>query len=269
MKTIESIYAELDMYPKFGLVSRVDSGCHNDMDYETFVQSTLSIKPHLREYIQYGLRKEHNPKMLQEIGKRAEAAMFETTGNVNTQKGLIFALGLFLPVITKAIIDNKTKDDVISEIKILAQEIIGTYFDSINEDTAKTYGDNIYLKYGYKGIRGEALNGFEKVFKNNRYYEDENDRFVQYLIGLMSELKDTTILHRKDITTLEKVNNEMKSIIKNGGYLNNKELVHSLSNEYKELGISPGGSADLLVLKIIFEDLRYLLCGNEKNGICL
>jgi len=268
MKTIKSIFAEVDLYPKFGLVSRKDSGSHTDMDYQTFVKSTLAIKPYLREYILEGLKDELNPLLLQEIGQRAEKAMFRATDGVNTHKGLIFVLGLFLPVVTKSILLNKDKEYIKDEIKRISNVIIGDYYE--NMDIPASHGDEVYLKYGFKGVRGEALNGFSIVFDSPSFYNvDSVYRDIDYLISLMSELDDTTILYRKGRETLDKVKLDMKEILTNGGYTNNKNQVNEISNQYKKENISPGGSADLLVLKIMFEELRYLLCGDNKNGICL
>lgn len=268
MKTIKSVFAEVDLYPKFGLVSRKDSGSHTDMDYQTFVKSTLAIKPFLREYIVEGLKDELNPLFLQEIGQRAEKAMFKATGGINTHKGLIFVLGLFLPVITKAIMLNKDRDFIKREITKISKIVIGNYYDSLEKPSS--HGDEIYLKYGYKGIRGEALDGLSIVFDSPSFSNvDSMYRDNDYLIYLMSVLNDTTILYRKDEATLKRVQKEMKDILNNGGYSNNIKLVNEISDKYKKENISPGGSADLLVVKIMFEELRYLLCGDNKNGICL
>ena len=92
---------------------------------------------------------------------------------------------------------------------------------------------------------------------------------MNYLMYFMSVLDDTTILHHLHIETLHQVQKDMKEILKNGGYEKNKDLVHMVSESYKNQGISPGGSADMFVLKMMYEELKYLLCENNKNGICL
>ena len=126
-KTIKCIYCELDLYPKFGLVSSHDCGAHSDMDFQMFVNSTFAIKPYLKEFILYGLNGAENPKKLQEIGIKAEEAMFKVTNNVNTQKGLIFILGIFLPVMSKAIRNNLGQTFIKREIIKISELIIGDY----------------------------------------------------------------------------------------------------------------------------------------------
>ena len=64
---------------------------------------------------------------------------------------------------------------------------------------------------------------------------------------------------RRDISFSLAVKKDMSEIIHNGGYEPNKELVQKLSDDYKRRCISPGGSADMLVIKIIYEDLKKLI----------
>jgi len=257
---MKCIYFELELYPKFGLVSNHDSGSHSDMDFETFVKSTFAIKPYLKEYINYGLKDLDNPLLLQEIGRKAEKTMFEETNNINTQKGLIFILGIFLPVISKAIHYNLDISFMKKEIKKISEVIVGNYYEILDMKTSKSHGDQIYLNHGLKGIRGEALNGLEKIFSIPSYKEKPQDYiYHEYLIHLMSELDDTTIIHKRDLETLNAVKKEMRDIVNSGGYTENIDIVDKLSKEYIKKNISPGGSSDMLVVKIIFEKLRFLL----------
>ncbi len=259
-KVIKCIYYELDLYPKFGLVSSHDSGVHTDMDFQTFVNSTFAIKPYLKEYIIYGLHDVEDPEKLREIGKRAETAMFKTTNNVNTQKGLIFILGFFLPVLARAIRNNLGLVYLKKEIIKLSKLIIGDYFELVKDKKVKTHGDIAYLEYGLKGIRGEVLNGLQLIFEIPSYRDRmTNYIHLEYLIHLMSELDDTTIINRTNYETLKEVQKTMSDLVKSGGYTNNISLVENLSNQYKERNISPGGSADMLVVKMIYEELKYLL----------
>jgi len=259
-KTIKCIYCELDLYPKFGLVSSHDNGAHSDMDFQMFVNSTFAIKPYLKEYILYGLKDVENPQELKAIGLRAEKAMFKVTNNVNTQKGLVFILGIFLPVISKAIRNNLGQTFIKKEIKKISNQIIGEYYSSLSNKPNKSHGDKIYLEHGIKGIRGEVLNGLDIIFEIPSY----RDRPVaymhlEYLVHLMSLLDDTTIIHRTDIETLHEVQTTMSNVVKTGGYTNNIALITKLSNEYIDRNISPGGTADMLVIKMLYEEMKYLL----------
>jgi len=255
-KTLNAFYSELDLYPKFGLVSKENNGAHQDMDYQMFINSFNAIKPFLKEFILVGLNDIDNPKNLQEIGKRAEEAMFKATNNVNTIKGLIFLLGIFLPVISKAILNYQKIPDISLEIKRISEEIIGDYYLSLEKKELKTHGDIIYIKNHKKGIRGEALNGLKNIFIIPPFstYSRKN-QMMEYFIQLMSLIDDTTIIHKTNLQTLNEVKKTMQELVDNGGYLNNINKVEKLSQEYLERNISPGGASDMLVIKILFESL--------------
>ncbi len=259
-KAVTSMYSELNLFPKFGLVSKQNNGCHKDMNSITFTKSIEAIKPFLKEFILYGIYNENEPLKLQRIGLKAESAMFKATNNINTHKGLIFALGVFLPSITKAILKQDNLEGIQKEVKYISKVVIGDYYKFLQLKTKKTHGDEIYLSYNLKGIRGEALDGFKVLHEIPSYNDVQStNTYHEYLIHLMSVIDDTTIIHKTNIETLREVKLTFSDLVINGGYTNNQELVKSISIDYINRNISPGGSADLLVLKIIFEELRYLL----------
>ena len=263
--TIKAIFSELELYPKFGLVSHRDSGCHDDMDYETFIRSTFAIRHDIEDYIRAGLNGDIDANELVAIGKQAERHMFAASGGVNTQKGLIFLLGVFLPTLAEAIYGNHDERQLRQSIAALSDIIVGDHFRTLTEATASTHGDRVYLEYGLKGVRGEAQNGLARIFDMPSWQHFDDDIVHHdYLIHLMSSLDDTTIVHKHDMATLRRVQEQMIDIVNQGGYRYNKERVLKLSEEYKRQGISPGGSADMLVLKIIYDDVRHLL-GHKKE----
>ena len=265
-EVVKAIYQELDLYPKFGLVSSHDAGCHKDMTYETFVKSTFALKPYVQEFIKVGLKGADNPKELQAIGQRAEKAMFEATSGTNTHKGLIFLLGVFLDALVNTILANEDSTYLQDRIKKTSSDIIGEYYKTLQDKETLSHGDQIYLTYGLKGIRGEALEGLPLIFKIPSLKEVHgNNRLHEYLLRLMADLEDTAIIHKTNYQTLIEVQQDMKSIIKSGGFSKNMETIHRLSEEYKKRSISPGGSADLLVIKLIYEDMKLFLRDTKKE----
>jgi holo-ACP synthase CitX len=256
------IYEELDFFPRFGLVSRYDNGVHTDMDFNTFLRSSFAIRPYLYQYIEEGING-NDPIRIQKIGQEAEKAMFEATNGVNTQKGLIFGLGILLPALSKAIVENKDYNFVFLEMERIAKAIIGTYYEDIDKKENLSHGDLIYKKYGIKGIRGSALDGF-RVLKDN-IMTSEEFFYPDYLMYYMSKIDDTTIVHRLGIEELRKVQTEMKDIILSGGLEYKADQVMLLQQDYVKRGISPGGASDLLVMKRIIHELQYLL---NKVGCC-
>ncbi len=253
--TDEAIKEEVLLYPKFGLVSQQDSGSHNDMDYHTFITSKNSLKAGILSYIEEGYNDSINYKRLVKIGLKTEKDMFQATKNINTHKGLIFLLGVFLPVVSHSLFYHKPNMQEI--IKQLSEKIVGNYYDHLSEKETRSNSDKIYLKHHLKGIREEALNGLEKIFKDLDSTITQEAK-MDDLLYFMSVLNDTTIVHKCDIHTLLEVQEKAREILDNGGYSNNKELVHSLSDSYKDRNISPGGSADMLVIKLIHKKLLNL-----------
>jgi triphosphoribosyl-dephospho-CoA synthase len=88
-----ALLAELETWPKPGLVSHVDSGSHADMDATTFKASATAITPFYGRLAIAGAAGSGMDK-LREIGLEAEQAMLDATGGANTHRGAIFSLGL-------------------------------------------------------------------------------------------------------------------------------------------------------------------------------
>lgn len=96
---LEALLLEVAATPKPGLVDRRNNGAHRDMNFYTFIQSALSLRPHLALMATAGQQsaKLSPPELFNQVrslGLKAEKAMFAATANVNTHKGALFALGL-------------------------------------------------------------------------------------------------------------------------------------------------------------------------------
>src|SRR5690606_37886349 len=103
--------------------------------------------------------------IVRNLGLRMEAAMYEATGNVNTQKGIIFLLGLSLFACGRLFSQNDRFDverfrGIISDMcKGMVSKELTPSFQSKN-----THGEEIFQMYGFSGARGEAESGFQTVF---------------------------------------------------------------------------------------------------------
>jgi holo-ACP synthase/triphosphoribosyl-dephospho-CoA synthase len=259
-----AIKEEVDLYPKFGLVSIKDSGCHKDMDYQTFIKSKDSLEKGIKQYIESGFNENLDSFKLIEIGVEMEQAMFLATDGINTHKGLIFLLGIFLPVLSHSLYYNKNYDTLQSNIRRLAKKIVGNYYDTIFIKKNLSHSDTIYLDHNIKGIRSEVLNGLEKICRDDDNSDDDYTTKMNDLLYFMSTLNDTTIVHKCNVETLRKVQKETKEMLLQGGFKHNEELVFLMSEKYKKDCISPGGSADMLVLKIIYRKvILYLKDGRR------
>lgn len=228
-----SMLLELSTTPKPGLVDRFNNGSHKDMDFNLFVMSTSAIAPYMIYIALAGLEHKEEPEKLlpklRIIGIEAEHAMFDRTGGVNTQKGLIFLMGITSAVagyisgnretLTSSLLSNlikeTCKDIVKNELEILH-----------NKKPEKiTAGEKIFLQYGLTGIRGEAEKGLPAITGSGlpalkKALEEGltlNDAGLHALCHIMGNLDDTTILNRHNITVLKEVKGEMKEFSENGG----------------------------------------------------
>ena len=88
----EAITMEAQLDPKFGLVTKVSSGSHPDMDYSLLMRAKTIIIGPLLEMFALGYQEDLLPAFQKArlIGLEAEAKMYQATNNVNVYKGLIF-----------------------------------------------------------------------------------------------------------------------------------------------------------------------------------
>jgi triphosphoribosyl-dephospho-CoA synthase len=98
---IASLWAELALFPKPGLVSLRDAGAHTDMNASTFIASLFALSRYFDDVAAAGAQRAPFTR-LQALGIRAEAAMLAATGGVNTHRGAIFSMGLLCAAAARA-----------------------------------------------------------------------------------------------------------------------------------------------------------------------
>lgn len=266
----ESMLYEVSCYPSFGLVSPLSSGSHKDMDFFTFIRSSVVLFPYMLKFAKKSYCNQ-NPEIIfnniRPIGIRAEKAMLKKTDNVNTHKGMIFSMGLCVAAVAKTLYNEKEFINIKSIIKHMTSGIVEKELYQINrKESSKSMsnGEKTFLKYGYTGIRGEAEMGFPIIFDvalntyDGCYDLNENDRLVQTLITIMQYSEDSTILYRHDATVLKKVQGLSKYIIEMGGMYseNGRKNIHAISKQFEKENISPGGSADLLACTVFLSKVK-------------
>ena len=143
-----ALLAELETYPKPGLVSLVDSGSHDDMNAGTFRRSIAAIAPF---YARLALAGAAGAPLadLRAIGLDAEAAMLAATGGVNTHRGAIFALGLLCAAA------GAGADDPAGYVRDTWGEALAG-----ERPPSGTHGAGAMRRFGVGGARGEAAAGF-------------------------------------------------------------------------------------------------------------
>ncbi|ASP28336.1 triphosphoribosyl-dephospho-CoA synthase [Spiroplasma corruscae] len=257
---LKSIKTEITFYPCLGLVSKKNSGSHNDMNYKTFLKSYKILKQYLKE-INNKFNTIKNFENLKNIGLKYEIEMFKKTNNINTHKGLIFALGIFYYCY---ITYNKKYNNLKNYIKSFCKTLDNFDYKNIN-----TYGSKLYLKYKVKSARHVACDGYSVVFDIYSFYKKKikdlklkhNYKLFFLLIKCCLEIDDTTLINKIGFNNYNKIKTKMNNILllidrdkfDKKFYLEIKEF-----NDYSiHRNISPGGAADILVLVLFLIKNKY------------
>lgn len=266
---------EVRTTPKPGLVDLRDNGSHRDMCYDTFVASTEAVVPYLVEMARLGFCLDGPEDRLfpaiRPVGVKAEAAMFAATGGVNTHKGIIFSLG----IIAACLGYDYRRTGSLDPIRVLELGGLATRswleedFDRMKTRPPKTHGEHLFAEYGYRGIRGEAQEGFPalRLFalpamtKAMAVQPDANRARLYVLLTLMANVDDTNILIRSNPQTLEYAQEEARRLLLSHPVITDRamEELATLNREFIARNISPGGCADLLAIAIFFERLGQLI----------
>lgn len=264
---LEAMLAEVACTPAPGLVDRHNSGSHQDMDFFSFIQSSSAIGPAMYQCALAGWEHREAPEellfVLRTIGAAAERKMFTATQGVNTQKGLLFLMG----VMTAAAAMVLRRQGSIAAEQILgaasgicrgivARELGG--LKAAGPDRKLTAGERLYLHHGITGIRGEIEAGLPVIVGKGMPALRQafqaglslNDALVHTLMALMTATQDTTILNRHDLPTLAYVQQQAQAAVDAGGMLSaqGQAKIKALDEVFISRNISPGGSADLLAV---------------------
>lgn len=276
---LKSMIYEVSATPKPGLVDRTNSGAHKDMDFFTFIDSSLVLASYFYECTRAGIdfKDEDYRNLLRDIrplGIEAEKKMFQATCGINTHKGLIFSLGIIGSAAGNIFSRDKTSlirgQEICRLTKAIGEGLTKELEDAYLK-TELTYGENLYVKYGLKGIRGEVESGFSTVMNYSLpLFKDLmchgkiriNEVMINTLLSLIANTEDSNILGRHDMDTLLYAQGRARDALELGGYLSEegKDFVKDMDNDFIERNISPGGSADLLAVTLMV----YLL---EKGGL--
>jgi holo-ACP synthase/triphosphoribosyl-dephospho-CoA synthase len=252
-----AILAEISLTPKPGLVDQLSSGSHSDMNYQTFVDSTSAISPWFEELVREGFDFQNDEltqalPRLRNIGLQMESAMFEATGNINTQKGVIFLMGLSLFACGRLF--RQSEQFQIPVFCKIIQDICAGLVEKELTNAAgsgKSHGEKIFRKYGFSGARGEAESGLNTVFDFGLpeiiQAEQLNDEsLIKCLLSISANNNDTNILFRSNPDVLSKFKSLCQIALEDFSAENYTAVIDFCRQE----NISPGGSADLLAVTI-------------------
>lgn len=256
-----SLLYEVSLSPKPGLVNLLNSGSHDDMDYMDFFKSSIVLHDYFKIAYELGeISNGEDFKELRKFGIIYEEKMLDVTRGVNTHKGIIFSLGLM--VYATAIEIKKSHfsfEKIINRVKYLNRGITA----ELNSDRAISHGEKNYKKYGVKGIREEAKDGFSKALLGLKFLK-EDLKYINFdyaltgtLFYFMSFIEDSNIIKRGGLEGLEFLKESSNYVLNNKLYRDSEGMIeiNKINNEFIKRNLSPGGCADFLILTIYF----YLL----------
>jgi len=252
----QAILFEISLSPKPGLVDKFSNGSHADMNYQTFIDSTAAISPWFAELVRegYSFSDSNLTKalpLIRNIGLRMESAMYNETQNINTQKGIIFLMGLSLFACGKLF--SQSDQFAIEEFRNIIRGVCKDLVTKELTDTksVKSHGEDIFHQYGFGGARGEAESGFATVLdvglpQLSGVAELNDEDAMKCFLSIAANNNDTNILYRSNSDVLE----NFKKLCKKAVADFNDQSYSAVIGFCKKENISPGGSADLLAVTI-------------------
>jgi triphosphoribosyl-dephospho-CoA synthase len=263
----QALIAEAELTPKPGLVDRRGPGSHTDLSLTLMRRSAFAIEPFISRMAFQAMNERpssHLRATLAATGRAAENAMLRVTNGTNTHKGAIWTLGL----LTAAAGINRTRADrsgfdavVIARTASLIASFDDSYESAPNAkrqtpNAPLSHGQLVAKRFGITGARGEAMQGFPHIIDvglpmlraKRRARAAEPIARLDALLSIMSRLNDTCLLFRGGEEALQAAKQGAAKVIDAGGAGSSRgqKLLYALDTRLLELGVSPGGSADLL-----------------------
>jgi holo-ACP synthase/triphosphoribosyl-dephospho-CoA synthase len=262
---VEAMLMEAACTPSPGLVDTDNSGAHQDMDFFTFISSSSALTGAMLRCAAAGWNHREGDAdllpVLRQIGIAGELAMFQTTQDVNTQKGLLFLLGILSAAAAMSIRQDPARRaaDIFLRVSMICEGIVERELGRLRLEKQPhklTAGERLYLEQGVTGIRGEMEAGLPGIRMHGlpalRQALEQgltlNDSLVHSLIHLMLAVEDSTVLNRHGMSGLLVVKQEARQAVDAGGMLTAAGRKHILEMDklFIAKNISPGGVADLL-----------------------
>ncbi len=264
---VEAMLYEIACTPSPGLVDRINSGAHRDMDFFSFMSSSAALSLTMARCCEAGIQHQGGlPELLpvlRLIGLEGESAMLDATGGVNTQKGLLFSLGVIVAATGWLNARNQkvTATSVLQAASQMTGGIVERELNRLPESCGRklTAGERLFRSHGIRGIRGEMEDGLPAV-KNSALPSlrdalksglSVNDSLLQTLFVLMTMVEDTTVINRHSPEKLlDWVRPLAESFLLEGGMYNEegRPKAVELDRQFIDHNVSPGGAADLLAI---------------------
>lgn len=256
---LRSLLLEVDTWPKPGLVSRIDSGSHDDMDAGLFRRSAAAIAPYFRMLAQAGAEGSGMGR-LRVIGLEAEVAMLAATGGINTHRGAIFGLGLLCAAA------GARAGGLTGPALPLGAIVARLWGRDILDGPVPLHsnGGKARRRFGAGGARMEAAQGFPSVYQIGlpalqrgalTAPADREAARVETCFALIAALEDTNLLHRGGLEGLAFARRAAGAFLAEGGVgrAGWRARARAVHESFVARSLSPGGAADLLAMTLFVE----------------
>ena len=250
---IVSLYDELALEPKPGLVSFADAGSHDDMDAATFLRSLFALRHFYGRIAAQGAASADFAP-LEALGIEAEARMLRATGGVNTHRGAIFTLGLLCAVAGALHADRRPCTAVRLRETLVARW--GAALAARATRARDTHGARAARAHGLRSASEEAAQGLPTLFDHvlpalrdaRRAGADERGARLHALFAAMAVVDDTNLVHRGGLRGLRDAQALARRFLSEGGGWSPDapERAARVHAQFVARRLSPGGAADLL-----------------------
>jgi triphosphoribosyl-dephospho-CoA synthase len=253
---VAALHDELKAYPKPGLVSPVDSGAHTDMDFALMSRSADALLPAFARLAAAGREGRTFEQALRPLGVEAEREMLAATGGINTHRGAIFSMGLFVAAVARARQESACPTPKDVRAAIFANWGGALAGHEARGRSALSHGCGVLRRTGRAGARLEAALGFPSIFvaaipalrMARDAGLDDNAVNIHTLFALMAAVDDTTVLFRGGLEGGSFVRDAAVAFLADGGCLRAGwfERAERLHRAFIQRNVSAGGCADLL-----------------------
>ncbi|WPH17854.1 triphosphoribosyl-dephospho-CoA synthase MdcB [Variovorax paradoxus] len=249
-----SLYDELSLSPKPGLVTLIDCGSHDDMDAHTFMRSLFSLRRYFVRIAEAGAAGA-DFAVLERQGIAAEARMLAATGGVNTHRGAIFMLGLLCAAAGAAL---RAHGDALSPaaLRDALRRHWGEALARRSQRPPVLPGGIAARRHGLRSASEEAALAFPVLFETAlpalrkalaRGLAPRQAR-LDTLFHIIAVLDDSNLAHRGGLAGLRGAQHAAQGFLDRGGIARPEGLqeAQAIADDFVRQRLSPGGAADTL-----------------------
>lgn len=257
-----SLYDELALSPKPGLVTLVDQGSHSDMDAHTFMRSLLALRGYFVRIAALGAEGA-SFAALQACGIAAEGRMLAATGGVNTHRGAIFMLGLLCAAAGAVAGEGRATDAAAVRAALL--ERWGHELLERSTQPSRLPGGIAARRLGLGSASEEAAAGFPVLFDTAlpalhaamaRGLGPRHAR-LDTLFAVVAVLDDSNLAHRGGLEGLRYAQGAARRFLAEGGSGRQDGIAAAgeIAEAFVRRRLSPGGAADTLAAACLLRRL--------------